>query len=256
LALGKWGGRELGFKSDLDFVFVSPTPPSEKHHRLVRRFISRLRDPSAGGSIYNLDTRLRPEGKGGALIIEESALYEFLEHKALAWERQAYLKGRWVNRDLRFQHSMIKGLSSTELEELKTIRSKLLRPPHNEEISLKLDEGGLVDIELSLQTMVLAGQLDPLSGSTQHFFECLKKENSFLHQHYFEIRKLEQMASMLSMESDPKFSLKKAHVPLIAKILGREPEELFEGLKRDMKSARQELIQIDPIFKAVSPRKE
>jgi glutamate-ammonia-ligase adenylyltransferase len=250
LALGKWGGEELGFRSDLDFVFVSPHAPTEKHHRLVRRFISRLRDPSVGGSIYQLDTRLRPEGKGGALIIEESALWDFLKNKAQAWERQAYLKGRWVNQERIFQKDLPleKPLSPQERTELKAIREKLIRAPLEKEISLKFDPGGLVDIELALQTLILQRLLRPTSGGTENFFEILKMKEHFLYRHYLEIRKLEQMGRMLSLESEPSFSTQKSHVRLIAKILQQDPEDLVSGVKSRMKQARAELLLMDPTF--------
>lgn len=250
LALGKWGGYELGFKSDLDFLFVSPNAPSEDHHRLVRRFISRMRDTSAGGSIYSIDTRLRPSGKGGALIVQESQLVNFLRSKASPWERQAYLKGRWINRDVHFQDllNFNRGLTREDLSELKSIRDKLITRETTQEISLKLGEGGILDIELGLQTLILDSKTATDGGSTANFFKALNMEKSFLFKHYFNLRKLEQIIRILSVESDPKLSAAKPFLPLAARILSREPEELLDSLRKDMKQAALEIKNIDPTF--------
>lgn len=91
LALGKWGGHELGFRSDLDFIFVLPNEPSEHDFKIARRFISRLTEPHRGGSIYPIDMRLRPSGKAGPLVMPLADLQNYLQTEAVPWERQAYL---------------------------------------------------------------------------------------------------------------------------------------------------------------------
>lgn len=254
LALGKWGGFELGFKSDLDFVFVSPAAPTENHHRLVRRFISRMRDPSAGGSIYNIDTRLRPSGKSGALIVQESQLMDFLKTKASPWERQAYIKGRWINREAHFQSAfpLEKGLTSEDLLELRSIRRKLILPWISREISLKLGEGGIVDVELALQTLALDKRIVPKDGSTRALFEALDLEDSFLFHHYFELRKIEQVVRILSIEPEPKLSMSKSFIPLVARVFSQEPQSLLSSLEENMRKAALEIRKTDPTYRGRS----
>ncbi|RYZ64587.1 MAG: glutamine-synthetase adenylyltransferase, partial [Proteobacteria bacterium] len=69
LALGKWGGRELGFRSDLDFILVSQAEPNEADAKLARRLINRLTELRKGGNIYSIDMRLKPSGKAGPMVI-------------------------------------------------------------------------------------------------------------------------------------------------------------------------------------------
>lgn len=249
LALGKWGGRELGFKSDLDFIFVSKGPPSEEHHRFVRRLVSRLRDPSVGGAIYSIDTRLRPSSQGGALIVQERNLFEFLE-KALPWEKQAYLKARWVTRDEIFQNqlSFKGGLTADEIDELKVIKSKLVQPLVKNSISLKYSKGAIVDIELALQAIILKNSLKLENGSTSHFFEVVGLKDSFLNEHYLNLRKLEQLSRVLTNDPDPEFSRSKPFVGLIAKITKLEPDQLIKNIELNCQRAIDELEKIDPTF--------
>lgn len=250
LALGKWGGRELGFKSDLDFIFVSKDAPEEKHHRIVRRFISHLRDPSASGIIYNIDTRLRPSGKGGALIVQEEQLYEFLEERASSWERQAYLKARWIGQPKIFKthFHVARGLSSSEINELKEIRNKLIIPFRSNAISIKHSRGGIVDIELALQTLILKQKIEPISSSTEDFFRTLKMEDHFLFRHYFLLRRLEQISRILSTEVDPLISIEKRFTLRAARILEKEPQELLREIEDGMNEASKYLAEIDPSY--------
>ncbi|NJL24030.1 MAG: hypothetical protein HC902_01815 [Calothrix sp. SM1_5_4] len=69
VALGKWGGGEMGLRSDLDFIFITPEEPSQDDFKVARRFISRLTDPLKAGQLYAVDLRLRPSGQSGPLLV-------------------------------------------------------------------------------------------------------------------------------------------------------------------------------------------
>ncbi len=101
LAYGKLGSRELGFTSDLDLVFVYETRATEAADglaaeiwlaRLAQRTISLLSLPTALGSLYTVDTRLRPEGSAGLLISRFDGWQRYQREKARLWERQALLR--------------------------------------------------------------------------------------------------------------------------------------------------------------------
>src|SRR5262249_18318481 len=128
IALGKWAGGELGLRSDLDFIFVTPDKPAESDFKVARRFISRLTDPAKGGNLYELDLRLRPSGQSGALLVSLPSLIEYWKNSAKAWERQAYLRARPIPDWLKLDKDILlsRGLNSDELSELKDIRTKLL----------------------------------------------------------------------------------------------------------------------------------
>src|SRR5699024_7401478 len=105
IAYGKLGSRELGFGSDLDLVFVYDVGAAESSDglaaevymaRLAQRAISLLTEPTARGALYEVDTRLRPEGAAGLLISRFDAWRRYQREKAWVWERQALLRARSV----------------------------------------------------------------------------------------------------------------------------------------------------------------
>ncbi|ACY18184.1 bifunctional [glutamate--ammonia ligase]-adenylyl-L-tyrosine phosphorylase/[glutamate--ammonia-ligase] adenylyltransferase [Haliangium ochraceum] len=109
LALGKLGGRELGYASDLDVIFVySGDGESDGRRsldnvtymtRLAQRLMSALHAMHPGGRLYELDTRLRPSGSQGLLVSSLSAWHKYHQGRARTWERQALTKLRAVAGD-------------------------------------------------------------------------------------------------------------------------------------------------------------
>ncbi|MEN0059245.1 MAG: glutamine-synthetase adenylyltransferase, partial [Bdellovibrio sp.] len=204
LALGKWGGEELGFRSDLDFIFVAPNEPEENDFKVAKRLISRLTEPHRGGAIYSVDMRLRPSGKAGPLVIALKDLQDYLQHQASAWERQAYTKARWIvpSNKASLNPSLLelfinKGFTASELQELERIRLQLLAPTST--LNLKFSEGGLVDIELAAQTYVLNHHLTPPSTKTADFLTCLPSNK--LLSNYNKLRHIEQTLQLVASES-------------------------------------------------------
>lgn len=199
LALGKWGGRETGFRSDLDLIFVHPKNVEEKDLRFARRMISRLTDSHKGGRIYPVDLRLRPSGKAGPLVISLAQLQNYLQNEAQPWERQAYLKARWLDSEENTFGKDItqKPLSSEDLFELNRIRGELL--PKDERLDLKYSEGGLLDIELSVQALLLQKQQASHALNTLKILEDLAQKE--LHQIYCRLRQFEQLLQLLSTQS-------------------------------------------------------
>ena len=164
VALGKWGGRELGIRSDLDFVFLTDTQPSNDQQRLARRFLNRMTEAHRGGSIYAVDLRLRPSGHAGPILVEHSKLLEHLKTKAEAWERQSWLRARSL---VNLNHCLApeirdaildRGISREEEGELAQIALRLFKtiPTFGKpSIDLKLVNGGLAPIEFAAQIGVL-----------------------------------------------------------------------------------------------------
>ena len=105
IGYGKLGGRELGLGSDLDLVFVYESLGERAADglaadrylaRLAQRVISQLTLPTAAGNLYEVDTRLRPEGAAGLLISRFDAWRRYQREHAWVWERQALLRARAV----------------------------------------------------------------------------------------------------------------------------------------------------------------
>ena len=106
LAMGKLGGRELNFSSDIDLVFLYPEdgetvgPKRSSAHeffgRLSRRIVALLEESTSDGFVYRVDTRLRPYGNSGPPVVSFAALETYLLEHGRGWERYAYIKARPV----------------------------------------------------------------------------------------------------------------------------------------------------------------
>jgi [glutamine synthetase] adenylyltransferase / [glutamine synthetase]-adenylyl-L-tyrosine phosphorylase len=105
LAMGKLGGRELNFSSDVDLVFLHPDgarldgrddDAQEYYRRLAQLFIKVLDQPTDDGFVLRVDTRLRPFGQSGPLVVGLTPFEAYLVQHARDWERYAYVKARLV----------------------------------------------------------------------------------------------------------------------------------------------------------------
>ncbi len=107
LGLGKLGGGELNFSSDIDLVYVhrgggEPGGAQEtavRAHSLARQLTTILGETTHEGHVYRVDLRLRPEGRAGALVHSLDAAEEYYRTRAVTWERLALLKARTVAGD-------------------------------------------------------------------------------------------------------------------------------------------------------------
>lgn len=246
LALGKWGGKELGFRSDLDFVFVVKQEPSNNDFKVAKRFVNRLTEPHRGGNIYSVDMRLRPSGKAGPLVITEHQLRHYLIHEAAAWERQAYLKSRFLNKDSESLVSTFidRGLSKIELAELSRIREQL--KTDSQKINIKLREGGLIDIELALQTTWLMNKAAPPTTQTADFFAIWEQRGEPLQQNYIRLRQIEQMHQLVASESTAELQLNHESFQALALALHTTAENLFTEIQTLLKSNAAILKELDP----------
>jgi glutamate-ammonia-ligase adenylyltransferase len=228
LALGKWGGRELGFRSDLDFIFVLPNEPSDQDFKIARRFISRLTEPHRGGSIYPIDMRLRPSGKAGPLVMPLSDLQTYLQTEAVPWERQAYLKARWIGEPLISLPSLYiqKGLNAEELQELDRIRQGLLKS--STVIDLKYSEGALVDLELASQALILEKKIALTETSSLSFIRKMGEQSATLASNYDRLRQIEQMLQLVASESLSELNLNDESFPRLAMSLHLSPNQLLQ----------------------------
>src|SRR5690606_21083032 len=103
IAMGKLGGRELNFSSDVDLVFLHPdgvrldgrdADPQEYYRRLAQTLIRLLDQTTDDGSAARVNTRLRPFGQSGPLVVGLTAFEAYPVQPARDWERYAYVKAR------------------------------------------------------------------------------------------------------------------------------------------------------------------
>jgi len=248
LTMGKWGGQELGLRSDLDFVFVTDSTPNEDDHKVARRWITRLTDPLKGGCLYNVDLRLRPSGQSGALIVPLAQLQEYWLTQAAPWERQAYLRARPLNAELKLTKDALvqKPLTQEDLEELARIRSKL-RVTHDEtRFDLKHGPGGLIDIEFCAQIALLKNQMPVSETSTVGMIEQLaarlkpwKEHGPTLIQAYWQLRSFEQRLQLASAHRTN--TAVKSELEIAARLFEESSEIAWKRLEELLRTTRERL---------------
>jgi glutamate-ammonia-ligase adenylyltransferase len=162
IALGKLGGREMTFGSDLDIVFVSQTPEAMT---VAERIMKALTAYSDRGLVYSVDTRLRPDGSKGILVKDIEGYRDYYLKKAQNWEIQALLKARPAGGDEKLARVFIamakdvilqKG-SGVERAYVTAMREKIVKELSQESrgIDIKLGPGGIEEVEFFIQYLQL-----------------------------------------------------------------------------------------------------
>ena len=175
LALGKLGGEELNYSSDIDLVVISEAPPGEIQ-RAVAEMV-RLVEGDDGEALYRVDMRLRPWGVSGPLACTRRDLRGYLAGPAEAWERQAFLKVRAIGGDPKYGERAIDELRETVLAgvDREKVRSEVRRQrdeieaANDSERDLKAGRGAVRDVEFAVQALqLLHGRRNPavLSNNT------------------------------------------------------------------------------------------
>jgi glutamate-ammonia-ligase adenylyltransferase len=177
---GKLGGLELGYGSDLDIVFMHDSEGESQETdgensldnavffgRLARRITHVLTMPTLTGSLYEIDTRLRPSGKSGLLVTSLVAMEVYQKDEAWTWEHQALLRARAITGSPAvsegFEALRIRSLlefvnRETLRDEVIKMRARMrqeLNKGNSEQFDIKQGEGGVIDIEFLVQYLVL-----------------------------------------------------------------------------------------------------
>ncbi len=165
VAMGKWGGRELGYGSDLDLIYViGSTDDTQAGLRLAGEFAGVLGQHTADGVAYEVDPGLRPEGKQGSLARSLDAFRSYYASRAEPWELLALIKSRAVAGDSTVRSDFEQLIRSNAFPEkvtgemirsIRSIKARVERErlPRGEDpdFHLKLGPGGLSDIEFLAQ---------------------------------------------------------------------------------------------------------
>lgn len=171
---GKLGGKELGYASDLDIVFVyddAAPEAAENYARLAQRINYWLTSTTAAGVLYETDLRLRPDGIGGLLVTPLETMRNYQLQQAWLWEHQALTRARSVAGDagisLAFEELRVAVLReqrapSTLREDIVSMRRKMLEahPNTSNHFDIKHDPGGIIDVEFIVQYLVLGHARD------------------------------------------------------------------------------------------------
>ncbi|WP_036575406.1 bifunctional [glutamate--ammonia ligase]-adenylyl-L-tyrosine phosphorylase/[glutamate--ammonia-ligase] adenylyltransferase [Nitrosospira briensis] len=174
IGYGKLGGKELGYASDLDIIFLyddNHPDAAEIYARLSQRINSWLTSYTSAGLLYETDLRLRPNGSSGLLVSSVQAFDQYQRNHAWVWEHQALTRARFVAGDVHvgeaFERTRKEVLRQRrELESLKrevsAMRQKMLdaHPNSSGLFDVKHDRGGIIDVEFIVQYLVLGHACD------------------------------------------------------------------------------------------------
>jgi glutamate-ammonia-ligase adenylyltransferase len=170
IAYGKLGGKELGYASDLDIIFLyddADDAAAETYARLAQRMNTWLSSTTSAGVLFETDLRLRPNGASGLLVSSIEAFRKYQSESAWVWEYQALTRARFSAGDtavgalFEIERERILRMpreAGKLREEVAAMRAKMLAAHPNKSglFDLKHDAGGMIDIEFAVQYLVLA----------------------------------------------------------------------------------------------------
>jgi glutamate-ammonia-ligase adenylyltransferase len=207
LALGKLGGCELNYSSDIDLIFLSDGPGEtqgprrstndEFFQRLARQIIKLLSEPTDLGVCFRVDLRLRPDGKQGPTVVGLDAALRYYDISGRTWERQAFVKARPAAGDLPVGVEFLEQLTPwvyrnylnradiTGIQALKRrIEQRAIREG-SETRDVKTGKGGIRDIEYVIQFLQLlhGGEIPGIrTGNTLEAIAKLEVARCLTHQ--------------------------------------------------------------------------
>jgi glutamate-ammonia-ligase adenylyltransferase len=176
IGLGKLGGSELNYASDVDLLFLHrETGPEaqEAAERAVAALTALLAEPTAEGFALRVDVALRPGGRAGALSRSLEATLAYYDRESATWERQAMIKARPVTGDAQLGSAFIDGvepyvyppeLAPAAIEDVRRTKVRLeeyIRQRGKELIEVKRGRGGIRDVEFAVQLLqIVHGRRD------------------------------------------------------------------------------------------------
>ena len=174
IAYGKLGGKELGYGSDLDIVFVysdDDERAGEIYANLVRKLINWLTVKTGEGDLYEIDTALRPNGNAGLLITTFDAFADYQQQRgsntAWTWEHQAMTRARCVlgHDDLRQRFDAVRQSVISAPRQAADLRQEIVamrervrsaHPVKADHFDIKHSKGGMIDVEFAVQHLILS----------------------------------------------------------------------------------------------------
>ncbi len=168
--MGKLGGRELNYASDVDVIFVhreAGAPAMQRAGRAAAAVIDLLSAPGPEGIALRVDPDLRPEGRAGTLSRSLEGMADYYEQHAATWERQALLKARYVAGDAAVGAAFLERvtplvfpsvLPAGAVEDVRASKARIeehVRAAGKEDVELKRGRGGIRDVEFAVQLLQL-----------------------------------------------------------------------------------------------------
>lgn len=177
IGMGKLGGMELNFSSDIDLIFTFPHHgmtqggrQSIEHQqfftKLAQALINALHQPTADGQVFRVDMRLRPFGDSGPLVMHLDAIEDYYQEQGREWERYALLKGRILNSPCQYSRELQQVLQPfifrryldfSAIESLRDMKALIQQEVRRRGLvnNIKLGQGGIREAEFIVQSLQL-----------------------------------------------------------------------------------------------------
>ena len=229
LAMGKLGGSELNYSSDVDLVFLYDvdgttdgqrrTGNAEFFERLARELVGLLTETTELGMAYRVDLRLRPDGERGPMVNSVAGASHYYDMRGRTWERQALIKARAVAGDIALGNQFLESLrpwiyrrylSRADITGIKALKRRIEQRTRDDGAAsrdVKTGHGGIRDIEFVIQFLQLLNGGDLPSLQTGNTLEaiaqleqvgCLSnQERTLLQENYAFLRKIEHRLQIL-----------------------------------------------------------
>jgi len=265
-ALGKLGGSELNYSSDIDLIFMCATELSSEDRmefgKGIRKFVKALGGYGPEGQMFRVDLNLRPWGAQGNIFLDLEQMYTYYQEQAEGWELQAWVKGRVLAGNLelgqKFQMYLQKLLTIPSVREkifknFLTVRAKTLEEYNGPDLAfnIKQNPGGLRTIEFYTQNLQLKACCDfpeLIGGPTLSALNKLVKVNqmkpelaSQMMQDYTFLRQLEHCLQLEGMQQQHSLPKDYSSLEVLARRMGYE-------VMTDQKAAHQLLQQVLEVY--------
>ncbi|MBF0397407.1 MAG: bifunctional [glutamate--ammonia ligase]-adenylyl-L-tyrosine phosphorylase/[glutamate--ammonia-ligase] adenylyltransferase [Desulfobacterales bacterium] len=205
IGMGKLGGKELNFSSDVDLIFAYPDlsyTNQEFFSRLCQKLVKILQSPTQDGIVFRVDLRLRPYGESGPIVMSFDAMEEYYHEQGREWERYALIKARVIAGDKDAGEDLLKLLKPFiyrryldygAFKSLREMKHKISLEANRKSIKddIKLGPGGIREIEFFGQVFqLIRGGINPLlqERSLLKTLEILYAENYISKDTYYELK--------------------------------------------------------------------
>ena len=259
--MGKLGGSELNFSSDVDLIFCYPKVAITKHeerttdhhvffNKLSRSLIKVIETITSDGFVYRVDMRLRPYGTQGHLAISFNSMEQYYQNQGRDWERYALVKARPVAGDIKAGYKLLQALEPfiyrryldfSAIDSLRYIKSLILKDIKKRKIKddIKHGAGGIREIEFVVQffQLVYGGKKKQLQQQNlmlaleqiEHLNLLKNDETKILGESYIFLRNVEHLLQIYEKRQTHMLPLGPSRVQLIAESMNFINSEKFEN---------------------------
>lgn len=229
LALGKLGGGELNYSSDIDLIMLFDVDGTtdgarsksnrEYFDRLARHVFKILTEPTELGIVYRIDMRLRPNGGQGPMVNDIESMLHYYEFSGRTWERQAFVKARSVAGDVQLGQELLSRLepwiyrnylSRADITGIKALKRRIEQRAKREldgSLNVKTGRGGIRDVEFVIQFLQLLNGSELPGVRTTNTLDGISRlesvgsltlqESSILQENYAFLRKIEHRLQIM-----------------------------------------------------------